>query len=324
MQTNLIDNSITLIFKLSGTSCNMVCEYCYEHTEDKKDRYVNTYNVDEVKGFLNSYIKYKHVYILFHGGEPLLTKIEDIRSILKFIKNSFLGTFNIQFQTNGTLLNDEWINLFKLYEPHISLSVSLDPVGEKDLRKAICFDYRKKVLSNLNKYKESVENIGVVSVAHKFNIGYFLPFIKELIKIGVKALTINKCQFDTVYKNDYAVSEQRYVDFLKELTKIYIREKLYEKIKIQPINSLFQNNNKICIYLPDKNKCAYFCTYFNSNRYNILCDHVADGVKPKVPKKCLSCDIYDKCGAGCLVEIKDQTFCTARHDLFKFIEEIKR
>ncbi|MGP1490157.1 MAG: radical SAM protein [Treponema sp.] len=322
MQTNLTD-SITLLLKLVGTSCNMNCAYCYEYIESKKNQNENFYKLEEVKNFLSRYRNFKHIYIIFHGGEPLLTNIRDIKLILEHIKNTFTGTFNIQFQTNGTLLNDEWIDLFKQYEPNISLSVSLDPLGVKDLRKAKNFNYREKVINNLRKYSGSIKNIGVISVAHKFNIDFFISFIYDLIEIGIKALTINKCRFDAVYENNYTITERQFVDFLKDLTNKYISNKLYEKIRIQPILSLFQKKNKLCIYLADKDKCTYFCTFFNSKHCNILCDHINNGVIPTVPEKCLICDIYAKCGAGCLVEIKDDTFCKARHDLFKFIREVK-
>ena len=65
------------------------------------------------------------------GGEPLLAPIEHIEEVLKFGLESF-GRNGIQ--TNGSLITDEHIALFKRYRAHVGISI--DGPGElNDARK---------------------------------------------------------------------------------------------------------------------------------------------------------------------------------------------
>lgn len=315
------NNFITLMIKMVGTSCNMCCEYCYEHISDSNQKNFST--TAEVIDFLSNYLEYKSVLILFHGGEPLIAGYEKMKECLRYIKESFKYNYFIQFQTNGTLLTSKWIELFKEYLPRLSLSVSLDPIGEKDLRLGKSFDYRKRVLKNIKLYHNEIDNFGIISVVHRFNINSFVDFIEDLIEMGVKSLTVNKYYCGSKETEAY-ISEKEYVDFLKRIAMVWISKKWYQNLNIQPLNALFsKNKNKLCIYLADEKKCSYFKTFYGKNNISEYCDHVTGKMMPKMMNICEKCNIYSLCGGGCFQEEKDETFCIARRELFDFIEGVK-
>ncbi len=323
MQSKKEIESVTIMVKMVGTACNMQCDYCYEHITEDDHKNIYWVTGDDVIEYLRKFVDYKHVFILFHGGEPFLAKYDEVSKCLEFIKKNFKYDYKIQFQTNGTLLNDEWIYLLRQYEPNISLSISLDPSGDKDLRKSQGFEYRRIVNDNIKKYGDSIGNIGIISVAHKYNLKYFEEYIEELIKMGIKSLTINKYR-GTREDSKPFITEQEYVDLLKSVTLKWIRMGWYKKINIQPLNALFSpRQNRLCIYLPDTNKCSYFKTFYAKDEVSEYCDHVMPKKLPKLDSKCLNCDIYEFCGGGCLVEFKDDTFCNARRDLCEFVRRMK-
>lgn len=323
MQTNSTENKsfITIMIKMVGTNCNMNCEYCYEYIS--KNTHTRFSTSEQVIEYLASFINYAHVFIVFHGGEPLLASKKEVGAILNFIQKNFLNEYRIQFQTNGTLLDDEWIELFKQYEPNLSLSISLDPVGIKDLRKMNNTNYREIVEHNLKRYCNEIQNIGIIAVAHKSNYHSFRDFINRLIHIGIKSLTINKFRIADTDNKNY-LTEKEYVEMLKDIFIDWISNEWYQSINIQPLSSLFSaQGSKICIYLPDEQKCSYFRTYYYQDEQLNYCDHIISTEIPTLDSKCLSCEIYLKCGGGCLAEVKDDTFCEARKELFNFIEEVK-
>lgn len=323
MQINSVKNkkAITIMIKMVGTSCNMNCEYCYEHIT--KDSHKGFSTADQVMKYLMDFVNFDHTFIVFHGGEPLLANKGEIVKILDYIKDTFSKEYRIQFQTNGTLLDDEWIEIFKQYEPNISLSISLDPIGEKDLRKMSNVNYREIVECNLKKYCKEIQNVGIVSVAHKFNYTSFKEYIQYLMDLGVRSLTINKYRCDDFYDSKY-LTEKEYIEMLKSIFFEWVSNGWYKSINIQPISSLFsQSGSKICIYLADSNKCSYFRTYYSEDEKFDFCDHIMINSIPEIKNECLYCNIYSKCGGGCLFEKKDATFCEARKNLFKFIEEVK-
>jgi uncharacterized protein len=79
---------------------------------------------ERLKSYCDGY-QMDHVYVSFHGGEPLLASkdfyhftVNEIRGIMADIKVYFI------MQTNGTLLDNEWCSLFR--ELDVQLGISID------------------------------------------------------------------------------------------------------------------------------------------------------------------------------------------------------
>lgn len=319
-----MNDALTIMLKIAGKACNMDCIYCYQHNKASYD-FQSDYRKPtayEIKQYLKQFENCQHVFILFHGGEPLLAEKTIIRETIEYIDELFGDKYLVQFQTNGTLIDEEWIEIFNSIK-RISLSVSLDPIGEIDLRRASSFAYRDKVLDNLRNVVKIVDNVGIVSVAHKYNLHYFNQFIDELINVGVKSLTINKYRAKASAKDKYYITEKEYNDELKSILIKWIESKKYTALRIQPLMSLLsKTKNKLCLYLADNQKCKYFRTFYNSQNNSNYCDHVVTDILP-IDDRCYNCDIYSWCGSGCLIEQKDETFCSSRRDFKQFIEVIK-
>lgn len=314
------NKAITIFLKLQGTKCNMKCVYCYTHDKAEENRNILC-SPQEVTEYLRQYVDYNHIFIVFHGGEPLLYPINDYAIIFEYITTHFYNNIHIQFQTNGTLIDDNWLKLFSKYANILSLSFSIDPDGERDLRVYPTNISKNEVYNNIIKCSDIINNVGIISVAHRYNYAAFNEFIIKLKNMGIHSLTINKYQTNSNWKtDDYYISEMQYTDLLIDTFKFWISKKLYQNINIQPIQSLFSKKRcKICRYMYDNNKCTYFHTFFNEQHKSNLCDHITNNFLPKLPPSCLNCSILNKCGGGCLNEEKDETFCTARKKLFDFI-----
>lgn len=282
-------------------------------------------SVNDTLHYLSGFKNIRHAFIVFHGGEPLLTPLDDVRAILEYIFSSFEYQPNVQFQTNGTLLDREWLDLFHRYQPGLSLSVSLDPAGQKDFRFGDNPTLRRRVLENLMESTKYIRNVGVVSVAHRYNKDAFLPFIDELIECHVHGLTIGKLQDPKRTLGNAYLSESEYVDLLLGSGRYWIAQRRYARIRIQPFSSLLaRGGSRICRYLADERKCSMFRTFYNNNIQSSYCDHVRQDEHPCCLEQCKGCDIYQDCGGGCFLEEKDPTFCDARHRLFEAIHSIRR
>lgn len=128
-------NFDSLILKIASR-CNLNCSYCFMYnlgdtTFKKQPKFMSPEIVDSVlektKNYIRKYNK-KTFSFTFHGGEPLLApkdffayfmgKLRGMEKELKDVKIS------LDLQTNGVLLNEEWITLFKKY--NIAPSVSVD------------------------------------------------------------------------------------------------------------------------------------------------------------------------------------------------------
>lgn len=117
--------------------CNLGCKYCYTGSAffnfSKRDivnkRFVELLPVlYRLFDQLMEYNENKKTKAIFHGGEPLLITVENWRIMLDYVKSkSYSITPTIQ--TNATLINDDYLKLFKEYD--FEIGVSLD--GTKEL-----------------------------------------------------------------------------------------------------------------------------------------------------------------------------------------------
>ncbi|MFY7671275.1 radical SAM protein [Tenacibaculum sp. MEBiC06402] len=128
-------NFNSLALKIASR-CNLNCSYCFMYnlgdtTYKKQPKFMSDDIVEQVisktKAYVQKYNK-KDFSFIFHGGEPLLTSkefyinfVNKVQEIQKELPNV---AFTFDLQTNGVLLNKEWISLFK--ELNISPSISVD------------------------------------------------------------------------------------------------------------------------------------------------------------------------------------------------------
>lgn len=152
-------------------NCNFRCSYCYLTNNTKSDDYVMP--VVTVKKLiddlvrLENYQKHKSITFIWHGGEPLLWGVENFKEVFSYTdeyKHRIL--FRHRVQTNLSLIDDDFIALFKQY--NVRIGFSLD--GPKDINDR----YRKRmdgtgtydtIINNLYKCRGAGLNVGAIIVA---------------------------------------------------------------------------------------------------------------------------------------------------------------
>ena len=111
--------------------CNIDCSYCY--LPDRKSRAVlSTETLVNLFGqlFASGWVR-DGVSVVWHAGEPMVLPIEFYRSAFATIARMKPPELAVThcFQTNGTLINEEWCAFFA--EQTVSVGVSID--GPKHL-----------------------------------------------------------------------------------------------------------------------------------------------------------------------------------------------
>lgn len=122
----------SLILKVAEL-CNLNCSYCYMYNhEDKtylsRPRFIEDNVFDSVLAAVRKHCELHAPHamnLVFHGGEPTLigkTRFSELcQRATEFLGNDLR---QISVQTNATLLNDDWIEVFKRH--NVSVGVSLD------------------------------------------------------------------------------------------------------------------------------------------------------------------------------------------------------
>lgn len=125
--------------------CNINCDYCYLPNKDDRGQL----SIDDLSIIINRIINYfdlnNGLDIVWHAGEPLTLPIRYYEEAFDLIRRQVPGDIKIShsFQTNGILLNEDWIELIRKYS--IKVGVSLD--GPKEIH-----DLKRKTRSGIGTF----------------------------------------------------------------------------------------------------------------------------------------------------------------------------
>ena len=108
--------------------CNIDCRYCYIPAALRTQK--NGMSLETAKSaieaVLNSGMANAQLEIRWHDGEPLVRGVEFYREIFAWAQATAADEVNLHhsIQTNGMLLNDDWVDLFESF--NVTLGVSID------------------------------------------------------------------------------------------------------------------------------------------------------------------------------------------------------
>lgn len=178
--------------------------------------------------------KRKSIELTFLGGEPLITGIDFYRNFFALAnKNIHSGRIIYSIQTNGTLLNSEWINLFRLHNVFIGVSLDGDEEANKD---RIMKSGKPAFLQALKGIKIALSrkmDIGILSVipVNTSPLAYY-SFFK---KLGIQYLDclIHDATYETYNSDNRGVGI-----WLCQLYDIWINDK--ERISIRTFESIIR------------------------------------------------------------------------------------
>lgn len=201
--------------------CNMRCKHCY-HAEEgfASEQMLPEY----AQKIIDIAVKeFDEIKIVFHGGEPTLWGKYNIQSVLDYERKIKYKNPHIKFensiQTNGLLIDDEWISLFKDYG--VTVGVSYDGPHNYILR-----SHSDEVYKNIQKLKESGIYFGILCVESNKSINNFSEtyewFKREHINFKVLALFMSG---EAIHHKDLELDIDVYVDKLTETYKKWLHDK---------------------------------------------------------------------------------------------------
>ena len=194
-------------------TCNINCLYCYQHDfhphlGSKGTQTQVKIDWEAIKGSVKQAFEKKITkYLVFHGGEPTLLPLDKVKEICEIVKG-YGGRVGIQ--TNGYLINDEWIELFKRYR--FTIGISIDGPGPLNAGRGF-FDtsgqrinpasdkYTEKVMENLRRLRREGLSVGIICVLNRFNglnpqRQKLKEWLLELREIGIKHGNLNLAFID--------------------------------------------------------------------------------------------------------------------------------
>jgi uncharacterized protein len=181
-----------------GVQCNLQCTYCYQNPQREAGNLTRAYDLDAMKAAIESE---GGPFALF-GGEPLLLPVADLEALWEWGYRKY-GTNAVQ--TNGALIDDEHVRLFKRY--NVNVGISIDGPGElNDARRQggaagtraatvrteaaiarLCREGpRPSLIVTLHRLNASTERLPVLEA-----------WLRELDALGVRAARIHLLESET-------------------------------------------------------------------------------------------------------------------------------
>lgn len=340
-----------LSVKVTNALCNMQCTYCYEHIYRSKINQ-RAFDLEAIKRQIGN----ENDAPYLHGGEALLAPIQVLEELFAI---SYQKTGYSSIQTNGTLITDKHIELFKKYNTQVGISID----GPGDLGK-----YRRTidgqptadmVMDNIRWLRKEGVHVGIICVLTKANAlpeqrERFKDWVRELKALGVTG-RMNPAEIDYPSLQKIALTPEELEDFYRDMTRFVLTEIGGDWLPYRDaVDSLLGLDQGTCVF----GECDY---YYASAERVILSDgttascmktaktgHVYPRyqnagqrgfakiryeVLPKIEQEsggCQGCRYWRNCTGGCPAEgiggdWRNRTrFCKGYYALFEETEKILR
>ncbi|HAV19568.1 MAG TPA: hypothetical protein DCX17_00900 [Firmicutes bacterium] len=321
----------TWLIKPVSSRCNLNCDYCFylDAARLRSATFPHMMNEDTTDHLIEMAIDSATdtISFVFQGGEPLLAGLPFYHTFIEKAQKANQKNINIVYslQTNGLMLNEEWVNFFK--DNNWLLGISVD--GEEKANKWRSPNNFSKDTSLIIKNIELLRNNNVpfdlLAVVHKKNFKMIVQSYDFLKTLGAKSLQFIPC-LDFIKKdNELALDSNSWRESLLNLYRrwrddwkkgIYISIRQFDDyiavINSSPLSSCAARG--ICggYLMVESDGGVFTCDFYGTDDF--LIGNIADGFfelfnNSKLIKfinesfilneKCLHCQYRFLCRGGC-------------------------
>ena len=342
----------SIMLKPSSTACNLKCEYCfYSSVAEKREQgfkgFMTRETAEKVINSAFEFTKGERVYFTFQGGEPLLAGIDFFKFFIDKTKelNKYNSDISICVQTNGTLINKQWCELFR--ENRILVGISLD--GDEELNSyrvypdgSSSFDNVVHAIALLKEYKVQFNVLSVLTKRLANNIRKSYRFFKQM---DIHYLQYIPClkPFDSE-DNEFSMSNDDYADYLKSAHKIYFNDNMrgclmsirqFDNYALlasgKPAEQCGMNGPCSNQFVVEGDGSVYPCDFYCTDEWllgNINecsfdelyhCHKTVEFIKDSfnMNSDCKNCRYFQLCrGGGCKRNREGYDYCSAYMDFF--------
>ena len=261
--------NLNLLIKPASSSCNLQCKYCfyYDVADNRKIKnygIMNDITLENIVKKVFEEVQYS-VNFAFQGGEPTVAGIEYFEKFHKIVEkyNTKKILVNFSLQTNGTLINEKWFELFKKY--NYLIGISLD--GNKEIHDTFRVNSKKegtfsKVLKTTEMLKKENIDFNILCVVNKLTAQNGKLIYKFFRNNNFKYYQFIPCldklkDFD---EKDYTLTALDYGKFLDEIFNLW-----YEDIISRKEISIRHFDNYIKILLGVEQEACDMVGHCNMN-----------------------------------------------------------
>jgi uncharacterized protein len=224
---------------IQGTPfCNIDCDYCYLPNRSDKSK-ISIGTIEKIaERLFESDLVQSNFSLVWHCGEPLVLPISFYEKVLSIFESRNNTQFRVthSFQTNGTLINQQWCDFF--LENNIEVAISLD--GHKYLHDLHRFDRKQngtfsRVMNSVELLKLNRIDFGIIAVVSAETLKYANEFYDFFYELNPRRLGINIEEVEAYNESstllDATNLEADFAGFINQLLIRYYKDN--RKLKIR-------------------------------------------------------------------------------------------
>lgn len=175
-----------------GVRCNIACQYCYQNAHRDAGNGFGSYDLNAMKRAIEEEGGPFHLF----GGEPLLMEAADLEEMFRWGLERF-GENGLQ--TNGVLLNDGHLRMFRQYKVRVGLSID-GPGALNDARWAGTLERTREATRKSERAIERLVGAGIapgimIQVsrcnAASERLPEMLAWLRRLDRLGVRSARLH-------------------------------------------------------------------------------------------------------------------------------------
>jgi uncharacterized protein len=334
-----------MLAKPTGAICNLDCAYCFFLDKEvfypgSKFRMSDATLEQYIKQLIEAH-RVDEVTIAWQGGEPTIMGLDFFRRAMALAEKHRRPGMRFQhtMQTNGTLLDEEWMAFFK--EHNFLIGISLD--GPRPLHDVYRVDKGggptfDKVMRGVRLLQAHGIEYNVLTTVNRVNADYplevyrflrdevgttWMQFIPVVERINADGLTLFQ---EGDHVSERSVGAEQFGRFLSTIFDEWIRHDV-GRVYVQTIEAALRNwlgmeTSGMCVFNQtcgtglaiEHNGDVYSCDHFVEPNYllgNIHDEHMIELVaSPKqlnfgqdkfddLPRYCRACDVRFACHGEC-------------------------
>ncbi len=225
-------SAIELLILQPTPFCNIDCSYCYlSNRGDRKRLTVET--LDWLcRRVFNSPFLGERLSIVWHAGEPLVLPPAYYREVFSIIDKYLPGTLTVNhcIQTNGMLINAEWVEL--IVERAIGIGISIDgpqPFHDKHRITRSGKGTFGATLDGIRQLQQAGVDFHVITVLTAQSLGAADEFFDFYVANGIKRVCFNVEEIEGPHRQSSLQQAQ-----MVEAYSNFLRRFLYRMKELPP------------------------------------------------------------------------------------------
>jgi len=204
-----------------GVKCNLACTYCYQSPQREAGNLPEGKNYDIAR--MKTAVESEGGPFTLFGGEPLLIPVTDLQEILAWGYDRW-GSNRIQ--TNGTIITNTHIDLFRRYNVHVG--ISLDGPGElNDARRIGNLRRTRRATQAIERAIERLIEaevpVSLIITIHRGNasvdrLPILLKWMRHVHRLGVHSMRVHLLESESdAIRSEWGLSPTENIHALRSI-----------------------------------------------------------------------------------------------------------